>query len=236
MKKIKLPFDLKGLGKYPVETKRGDKVRIICTDRKRSIYPIIALITSSNNDTKCESVESYTYEGKYDYEKNTDSDLVFISEEYEKGDILYSSSDNSKQHYIYFYDSPDTPRLVYGITENKSPCLVYGITENKWNFYSSSDFFYNEDIRPATTEERMLFITKLAEKGIYYNSDTKKINYKFTLKDWCLMRKSTCSLWTLCQFSHMDGESFVAVGGVTYDYCIPCTEEDKYLIGTCDDY
>ena len=27
--------------------------------------------------------------------------------------------------------------------------------------------------------------------------------------------------------SVMDGESFVAVGGVTYDYCIPCTEEDK---------
>ena len=224
MKKIKLPFDLKGLGKYPVETKRGDKVRIICTDAKNSVYPVIVLITSYSNNIEYESVESYACNGNYHCDRKTDLDLVFIDEEYEKGDILYSSSDNSKQHYIYFYDSPDTP------------CLVYGITENKWNFYSSSNFFYNEDIRPATTEERMLFITKLAEKGIYYNSDTKNINYKITLKDWCLMRKSTCSLWTLCQFSHMDGESFVAVGGVTYDYCIPCTEEDKYLIGTCDDY
>ena len=90
----------------------------------------------------------------------------------------------------------------------------------------------------------VVFTTVILALGVYYkvnmagtsNSDTKKINYKFALKDWCLMRKSTCSLQTLCQFSHMDGESFVAVGGVTYDYCIPCTEEDKYLIGTCDDY
>ena len=235
MKRIEIPFSLKDLDEYRIETKHGDKVRIICTDRKDSTYPIVALITSYNNNVERESVEFYTRKGKYNYGRDTDSDLVFIDEEYNKGDILYNSTDSNRQHYIYFYDSPDTPCLVYGITENK-PCLVYGITENKWNFYSSSDFFYNEDVRLATTEERMLFITKLAEKGIYYNSDTKKINYKFALKDWCLMRKSTCSLWTLCQFSHMDGESFVAVGGVTYDYCIPCTEEDKYLIGTCDDY
>ena len=165
MKKIKLPFDLKGLGKYPVETKRGDKVRIICTDAKNSVYPVIVLITSYSNNIEYESVESYACNGNYHCDRKTDLDLVFIDEEYEKGDILYSSSDNSKQHYIYFYDSPDTP------------CLVYGITENKWNFYSSSNFFYNEDIRPATTEERMLRAKKILSKKVsatYETGDTPK--------------------------------------------------------------
>ena len=51
-----------------------------------------------------------------------------------------------------------------------------------------------------------------------------------------LMRNHTHDLWTLCNFSHMDGEDFVSTGGNTFCFCIPFNTLTQHLLGTPDEY
>ena len=65
-----------------VVTRDGRKVRIICTDRKRLNYPIVALI--ENKPTEGESVLCYTKEGKMSLGNGlSDADLFFAPKKYE---------------------------------------------------------------------------------------------------------------------------------------------------------
>lgn len=98
-------FNLEEYIKYPqkkIITRRGNGVRIICTDRNIAyndiIYPIVALVKyPERNNT--EQVIYYTAEGRVD-EIDSELDLFFDSEMkegwiniYKDGDIFYPSMD-----------------------------------------------------------------------------------------------------------------------------------------------
>lgn len=98
-------FNLEEYIKYPqkkIITRRGNGVRIICTDRNIAyndiIYPIVALVKyPERNNT--EQVIYYTAEGRVD-EIDSELDLFFDSEMkegwinlYKDDDIVYASMD-----------------------------------------------------------------------------------------------------------------------------------------------
>ena len=72
-----------------------------------------------------------------------------------------------------------------------------------------------------------------------WNAETKQVedieNKYFKPKDWCLMRTASDYAWCLCQFSNMDSESYVAIGGAMHEYCIPYNDETKHILGTTED-
>jgi hypothetical protein len=61
----------------PVQTRKGHKARIICTDRKHSHFPVIALVQISDD----EATETYTIDGKWNIDGACDSDLINVPEE-----------------------------------------------------------------------------------------------------------------------------------------------------------
>ncbi|NIA67799.1 hypothetical protein HBA54_04275 [Pelagibius litoralis] len=65
----------------PVQTRDGRKARIICTDRRTTVYSILALITENDG---YEYIESYTKAGHRYGDEDCDScsvDLINIPEE-----------------------------------------------------------------------------------------------------------------------------------------------------------
>ena len=60
-----------------VITRRGLNARIICTDRKDLIYPIVALIETKSGG---ESIQYYTKDGKYYIDALYEDDLFFAPE------------------------------------------------------------------------------------------------------------------------------------------------------------
>lgn len=62
-----------------VITRRGLNARIICTDRKDLIYPIVALIETKSGG---ESIQYYTKDGKYYVDDLYEDDLFFAPEKY----------------------------------------------------------------------------------------------------------------------------------------------------------
>lgn len=82
-----IAFDLeKASAGCKVVTKCGRPVRILCTDRKESDYPIVALV---ENEDGCETAEGYTLEGRYDIEYSLDMDLCLeVEDDYLTADEL----------------------------------------------------------------------------------------------------------------------------------------------------
>jgi hypothetical protein len=79
-KEIIKPFDLEAYKNgAKVKTRDGHEVRIICTDSKCPIFPIVALV-KTNNDK--EVVISYTYEGKSQLASHNinGNDLIIVEE------------------------------------------------------------------------------------------------------------------------------------------------------------
>lgn len=69
-----------------IVTRNGGKIRIICTDKKSTCYPIVALLEySDENTTNKESVIFYNEKGKIDL-YNNNVDLFFATEDEEKND------------------------------------------------------------------------------------------------------------------------------------------------------
>ena len=60
----------------PVQTRDGRKARIICTDRKDSHYPIVALVSYRGEDY--EHCEYFTSDGLYSISGELGSDLINI--------------------------------------------------------------------------------------------------------------------------------------------------------------
>ena len=92
------PFNLEEYLKNPekkVVTKGGLNARIICTDRKHSRYPIVALVKSKF--TEDESIVCYTKEGKIFDDVLVDADLVFAPEKKEGWINIYK---NEREHYF----------------------------------------------------------------------------------------------------------------------------------------
>lgn len=75
MKEFKLEAAKAG---EPVMTKAGKSARIICFDRKDSLYPLLALVES--NDTGEERIFSYTEKGEYTEGDPSSLDLVMKPE------------------------------------------------------------------------------------------------------------------------------------------------------------
>ena len=69
-----------------VITRIGLNARIICTDRKDLIYPIVALIETKSGG---ESIQYYTKDGKYYIDALYEDDLFFAPEKHEGWTPVY---------------------------------------------------------------------------------------------------------------------------------------------------
>ena len=227
MKKVKIPFSLNeyNKGSYEVETRDERKARIICTDCKSDCgLSIISLI----DDGKTETWHTNHENGMSCESTNCKTDLFLTKQEFEDGDIVYASANNSIQRIIF----------IYG--DKHRPCVIFGINNDKvWEYSDDSGWSYNT-LRLATEDEKNKLFDALSIKGKCWNSETKQvenIKSKLTFKpiEWCLMRTASDYAWCLCQFSNMDSDSYVAIGGAMHEYCIPYNDETKHLLGTTED-
>lgn len=86
---IMIQFNLKEYLKNPkrkVITRNGEDVRIICTDKKKAVRPLIALITK---DDGTEYLQTYQPNGKIGEAINYIDDLFFDTEKHEGWINLY---------------------------------------------------------------------------------------------------------------------------------------------------
>lgn len=106
-------FSLEEFKKNPnrnILTRDGKaKARIICTDCK-SEYPIIALLSYSENSEGC---EAYTEDGRFSIDGESNSDLFFATEK--------------KSGWVNIYKMPDTDEL-------EASCIFS--TKEEAEFYS----------------------------------------------------------------------------------------------------
>lgn len=89
---IMMQFNLKEYLKNPkrkVITRNGEDVRIICTDKKDAVYPLIALITQ---DDGTEYLQTYLPDGRISETINYIDDLFFVPEKKEGWINLLRSS------------------------------------------------------------------------------------------------------------------------------------------------
>lgn len=93
MKKFNLEEYKKNLSRKIVTRDGKATARIICTDCK-SEYPIIALLSYSENSEGC---EAYTEDGRFSIDGEGDSDLFFAPEK--------------KDGWVNIYKMPDTDQL-----------------------------------------------------------------------------------------------------------------------------
>lgn len=118
------PFSLDEYLKNPekkVVTRDGRNVRIVCTDRKHSRYPIVALV--ENKLTGGENSVCYTKEGKFFNDVSTDVNLFFASEKREgwinilKNDSvfpdIYETQDLAKEYGMHRSDYIDTIKIEW---------------------------------------------------------------------------------------------------------------------------
>ena len=233
MKRVKIPFSLNeyNKGSYEVET-RGDKytkpkkARILCTDLNnvpgRSIVAAFCLIDGQ------EVIHAFYPDGRYrNSYSDCELDLYLTKQEFEDGDIVYASANNSIQRIIF----------IYG--DKHRPCVTFGINDKVWEYSDDSGWSY-DTLRLATEDEKKKLFDALSIKGKCWNAETKQvenIKSKLTFEpiEWCLMRIASDYAWCLCQFSNMDSESYVAIGGAMHEYCIPYNDETKHLLGTTED-
>ena len=232
MKKIKIPFtrDEYNKGNYEVVTGYGDKIRIICDDRKGE-YPIIGLVVLSDQS---EAVFDYTKKGiaNLDYPDNEHVNLFLIKDEFENGDIIVD-----KVFSNYF--------IIYRDTEHD--CVV---SDTRFNC-SSNTLRTDEKVcgevkefRLATKEEKQKFFDALEKDGKYWDPVRKCVLEKkdsFEPKQWVLMQDGKGNKWDLCQYAYSYNTSsgsirYVAVGGLCFEYCIPYNDKTKHLLGTNQDY
>lgn len=83
------PFDIeKAKAGHPVCTRDGRKVRIVCFNRKSSLYPIIALIENTPED---EELVIYPNTGVYDEPYKSNEDLMMLPEKKEGWAIICKS-------------------------------------------------------------------------------------------------------------------------------------------------
>ena len=89
-------FDLKEYLANPsrkVVTRDGRRARIICTDMNYQNYPIVALVQISDKHPK-EGINTYTENGKMDFEHPYRDDLFFAPEKHEGWVNVYEEGTN----------------------------------------------------------------------------------------------------------------------------------------------
>ena len=73
--------------KRKVVTKDGRNVRIVCTDVKSELYPVLALVDNWGE----EICNSYTKEGRFRTDKEVSRDLFFAPEKHEGWGVICGS-------------------------------------------------------------------------------------------------------------------------------------------------
>lgn len=124
-------------------TKDGKSVRIICTDRESSDFPIVALIKFRDR----EGVFMYSLNGQCCDTKNTDLDLFFVSKEkvcpFKFGDkVLVRDSDTSWRFDTFscYRENSDYPYMcIYAPYEQCIP-----LNEHTWNLLGTTDEYKEE--------------------------------------------------------------------------------------------
>ena len=108
------PFSLEEYLANPsrkVVTKNGRSVKIICTDRKHSRYPIVALVKS--RFTENESIVCYTKEGKFYTGSDLSDEGIFFAPEKHEGWInVYSYPGNNIYAGTRVYNSKEVAEEI----------------------------------------------------------------------------------------------------------------------------
>ncbi len=125
------PFSLEEFKNNParnVVTRDGKaKARIICTDAK-SEYPIIALLSYSENSEGC---EAYTEDGRFSIDGESNSDLFFDTEK--------------KSGWVNIYKMPDTDGFEAScIFSTKEEAEFYRGDEPKPNYVATTRIEWEE--------------------------------------------------------------------------------------------
>ena len=105
---IMKPFSLEEYLKSPsrkVVTRDGRNVRILCTDREGSIYPIVALIRDDNREL--EILVTYTKDGRPVEYNEAYYTLFFAPEKHEGWINLYRPEGLESVYTANVYDSKD---------------------------------------------------------------------------------------------------------------------------------
>ena len=108
------PFNLQEFKKNPsrkVVTRDGKATaRIICTDCK-SEYPIIALLSYSENSEGC---EAYTEDGRFSIDGEGDSDLFFDNVIREGWVNVYKIADTDEREASYIFNTKEEAEFYRG--------------------------------------------------------------------------------------------------------------------------
>ena len=240
MKKIRIPFSLDEYNKgiYEVETKgnrksKPRKARILCTDLKDVLgRSIVAAFCSINGH---EIINAFYPDGRYrNLYIGDELDLYLTKQEFEDGDIVIREGDDVFGSFILPYRGTNEEGLI--LTEVYFYYFPYSLNIKKGIECGCG---YTKDYRLATEEEKQKLFVALEKEGKRWNAETKQVedieDKYFKPKDWCLMRTASDYAWCLCQFSNMDSESYVAIGGAMHEYCIPYNDETKHILGTTED-
>ena len=97
-----------------VVTRSGRAVRIICTDRRGTNYPVIALVEFDWGEDPI----GYTKDGKYRIRDKSDGDLFFAPETHEGWINVYRYSDGGHAYAGAVYDSKEDAEKRKIIDEN----------------------------------------------------------------------------------------------------------------------
>ena len=99
-----------------VVTRNGRNVRIVCTDMKYKLYPILAL--EEIPDDNSEYVYAFTKDGNYEIDDLSIHDLFFAPEKHEGWINVYRHSDGGHAYAGAVYDSKEDAEKRKIIDEN----------------------------------------------------------------------------------------------------------------------
>ena len=97
-----------------VVTRDGRRARIICTDMNYQNYPIVALVQISDKHPK-EGINTYTENGKLDFEHPYRDDLFFAPEKHEGWVNIYKGLTTNTRYFCEdVYDSEEEAKKKSG--------------------------------------------------------------------------------------------------------------------------
>ena len=96
--------------KRKVVTRDGRNVRIVCTDVKSELYPVLALV----DNWGAEICNSYTKEGRFRPGNEAYRDLFFAPEKHEGWVNIYQDSIINGPCYKYIYPSEEEAKINAG--------------------------------------------------------------------------------------------------------------------------
>ena len=241
-------FNLEEYLKNPsrkVVTRDGRKARILCTDVKRALYPVLALVDNGSYEVPA----SYTKNGEYYTGGKRSFDLLFGSEKHERvamnenldltkilegcpvGTEFYSSIYGKVWLVCIDLDS-DYPIRFSVHNDNTVNASVTPKGTHLIDYNGECVFFPSKDQRDWRKFERFWDKPKVEK----FNVNTL---HPF---DKVLVRADGKSIWEPDFFGYKDDNYDACVMCISdrilvksWEQCIPYNEETKHLVGTRED-